>query len=108
MPGPTRQGVKPRVKPAGVDPRLVAGDASNGGGRRKRCSGHGLMRGWVLQVAGDVAHPTVAVFGAGVAGVNGGELFCGRRSSGLGGARVRGARGLAEGLCGLLGQLGAR
>ena len=82
MPGPTRQGVKPRVKPAGVDPRLVAGNASNGGGRRKRCSGHGLMRGWVLRVAGNVAHPTVAVFGAGVAGVNGGELFCGRRSSG--------------------------
>ena len=66
------------------------------------------MRGWVLRVAGDVAHPTVAVFGAGVAGVNGGKLFCGRRSSGLGGERVRGARGLAEGLCGLLGQLGAR
>ena len=84
-PGPTRQGVKPRVKPAGVDPRLVAGDASNGGGRRKRCSGHGLMRGWVLQVAGDVAHPTVAVFGAGVAGVNGGELFCGHQSSGTDG-----------------------
>ena len=40
------------------------------------------MRGWVLRVAGDVAHPTVAVFGAGVAGVNGGEHFRGGRSSG--------------------------
>ena len=26
------------------------------------------MRGWALRVAGDVAHPTVAVAGAGVAG----------------------------------------
>ena len=47
------------------------------------------MRGWVLRVAGDVAHPTVAVVGAGVAGVNGGELFCGRRSSGNLGVGVR-------------------
>ena len=41
------------------------------------------MRGWVLRVAGGVAHPTVAVVGAGVAGNDDGVEPGGGRSSGV-------------------------
>ena len=40
------------------------------------------MRGWALRVADDVAHPTVAVVGAGVAGNDDGVEPGGGRSSG--------------------------
>ena len=39
------------------------------------------MRGWVLRVAGGVAHPTVALVGAGVAGNDDGVEPGGGRSS---------------------------
>ena len=91
-----------RVKRGQTRRRLDAGEARDGGERRKRCSGHGLMRGWALRVAGDVAHPTVAVFGAGVAGVNGGELFCGRRSSGNLGVALQSMGGGVLGVYGFM------
>ena len=43
------------------------------------------MRGWVVRVAGGVAHPTVAVVGAGVAGNDDGVEPGGSRSSANGG-----------------------
>ena len=43
------------------------------------------MRRWVLRVAGAVAHPTVAVVGAGVAGNDDGVEPGGGRSSAVGG-----------------------
>ena len=43
------------------------------------------MRGWVLRVGGGVAHPTVAVVGAGVAGNDDGVEPGGGRSSAVGG-----------------------
>ena len=65
--------------------RHDAGEARDGGERRKRCSGHGSMRRWVLRIAGDVAHPTVALVGAGVAGNDDGVEPGGGRSSAVGG-----------------------
>ena len=53
-----------------------------GGVARSGDSGDERRRGWALRVAGATSRPLVAVVGPGVAGVDGGELGCGRRSSG--------------------------
>ena len=45
-------------------------------------TGHRLTRGRARLKEGSEAHLWVAVVRVGVDGVNGGELFCGRRSSG--------------------------
>ena len=47
-----------------------------------------MARGAQLRDEGGVAHPTVAVAGAGVAGSSAGDEVCGGRSSGLGGFGV--------------------
>ena len=46
-------------------------------------TGHRLTRGRARLKEGSEAHLWVAVVRVGVDGVNGGELFCGRRSSGV-------------------------
>ena len=63
--------------------RLDAGEARRGGARRKPTTGALLARREQLRGEGGVAHPTVAVAEAGVAGAAGGDLFCGCRSSGV-------------------------
>ena len=90
---------------AGVRPATTKTAA--GARRSGAASGFGPSQGH-QRVALACAHPKEACGRRGVAGArrSGGRSGC--RSSGLGGARLRGARGLAEGLCGLLGQLGAR
>ena len=70
--------------------RLDAGEARRGGARQKPTTGALLARREQLRGEGGVAHPTVAVAKAGVAGAAGGELFCGGRSSGEVGVGVRG------------------
>ena len=47
--------------------------------------GHDGANGWVLRVAGGVAHPTMTVVGAGVAGNDDGVEPGGGRSSAVGG-----------------------
>ena len=69
--------------------RLDAGEARHGGARRKPTTGALLARREQLRGEGGVAHPTVAVAEAGVAGAAGGELLCGCRSSGNLGVGVR-------------------
>ena len=90
---------------AGVRPATTktAAEARRSGA----ASGFGPSQGH-QRVALACAHPKEACGRRGVAGArrSGGRGGC--RSSGLGGARLGSARGLAEGLCGLLGQLGAR
>ena len=78
-----------------------------GARRSGAASGFGPSQGH-QRVALACAHPKEACGRRGVAGArrSGGRGGC--RSSGLGGARLGSARGLAEGLCGLLGRLGAR
>ena len=71
-----------RVKLVGVDPGLVAGKARDGGGAQDSSMGHRSRRRWAVRVAGTTARLLVAVVGPGVAGVDDGELGCGRRSSG--------------------------
>ena len=70
---------QPRRSSAGGDKntrRMLTGVA------RDDATEGGLRRGLSLRGAGGVAHPLVVATGAGVAGADGGELFCGRRSSG--------------------------
>ena len=43
---------------------------------------HHSIHGLILRVPGSEAHPKQQAAAAGVAGADGGELFCGRRSSG--------------------------
>ena len=90
---------------AGVRPATTKTAA--GARRSGAASGFGPSQGH-QRVALACAHPKEACGRRGVAGArrSGGGGGC--RSSGLAGARLRSARGLAEGLCGLLGQLGAR
>ena len=63
-------------------PRLAAGKVSSALVPRVSYTGHRSRRRWALRVADATARPLVAVVGPGVAGVDGGELFCGRQSSG--------------------------
>ena len=63
------QGVKlgsTQVKLAGVDPRVVAGDTRDGGGRRKSSSGDQMSGGEALLGAGDRAHQMGQAGAAGV------------------------------------------
>ena len=80
------------VKVGQTHRRHDAGEARDGGAMRKRATGHGRGRAWARWRALAPARRTVAVAGPGVAGVDGGELGCGRRSSGAVGIDV------AEGL----------
>ena len=61
--------------------RLAAGEVSGAPVPCVCSTGHRSRRRWALRVADATARPLVAVVGPGVAGVDGGELFCGRRSS---------------------------
>ena len=80
------------VKVGQTHRRRDAGEARDGGATRDRATGHGRGRAWARWRALAPARRTVAVAGPGVAGVDGGELGCGRRSSGAVGI------GVAEGL----------
>ena len=60
---------------------------------RDRATGHGRGRSWARWRALAPARRTVAVAGPGVAGVDGGELGCGGRSSGAVGISVAGGLG---------------
>ena len=80
-------GVKPRssrVKPAGLGPRLVAGDDRDDGGLRKSPTGDGFGRGEALRRAATRAQLMEQMAGAGVAGDERGKLTGGGRSSEVG------------------------
>ena len=68
--------------------RLAAGEVSGALVPRVSSTGHRSRRRWALRVAGATARPLVAVVGPWVAGVDGGELGCGRRSSGVGAGSI--------------------
>ena len=72
---------------AGVDPRLVAGGARDGGGVRFPSSGDQMAGGGQLRVAGSRPHPFVQTAGAEVArahrnGVRGGDRSSGQHGHG--------------------------
>ena len=69
------------VKVGQTHRRRDAGEARDGGATRDRATGHGRGRAWARWKALAPARRTVAVAGPGMAGVGGGELGCGRRSS---------------------------
>ena len=89
-PGPTRQGGQTPGQLAGVDPRLVAGGARDGGGGRKSSSGDQNSGSDHLRVAGAQPHPSRQAGGAEVERARRNRARGGGRSSGL--VRV-GARG---------------
>ena len=70
------------VKVGQTHRRHDAGEVRDGGAMRNRATGHGRGRAWARWKALALARRMVAVAGPGVAGVDGGELGCGRRSSG--------------------------
>ena len=82
--------------------RLDAGEARRGGACRKPTTGALLARREQLRGEGGVAHPTVAVAEAGVAGAAGGELFCGCRSSGNLGVALQSTGGGVVGVYGFM------
>ena len=71
-----------RVKQGQTRRRLDAGEARDGGAARKAPTGHGRGRSWAHWRALAGARRMVVVAGPVVTGVDGGELFRGRRSSG--------------------------
>ena len=71
-----------RVKLAGVDPRLVAGGARDGGGVRFPSSGDQMAGGGRLRDAGARPRRVMAAAGPEMAGVVTGVDLGGRRSSG--------------------------
>jgi len=71
-----------RVKQGQTGRRLDAGEARDGGAARKAPTGHGRGRSWAHWRALAGARRMVVVAGPVVTGVDGGELFHGRRSSG--------------------------
>ena len=81
------------VKVGQTHRRRDAGEARDGGATRDRATGHGRGRAWARWRALAPARRTVAVAGPGVAGVDGDELGCGRRSSGAVGISVAGGLG---------------
>ena len=87
-PGPTRQGGQTPGQLAGVDPRLVAGEARDGGGLRVYCSGNQMDGGDHLRDAGDPVRRVVQSVTPGATYIDGGELKGGGRSSGLSGNGV--------------------
>ena len=70
--------------------RLAAGEARRGGALRKSPTGHQLMRGEQLRVAGNEPRCLVVVGGLGVAGNVAGDEPCGRRSRAKVSPRLRG------------------
>ena len=78
------------VKVGQTHRRHDAGEARDGGAMRKRATGHGRGRAWAHWEALAPARRMVVVAVPGVAGVDGGELGCGRRSSGAVGIDVAG------------------
>ena len=97
------------VKVGQTHRRRDAGEARDGGAMRDRATGHGRGRSWARWKALAPARRTVAVAGPGVAGVDGGELGCGRRGSVVHGNRVgarrRAKRGARDALRGLANSL---
>ena len=81
------------VKVGQTHRRRDAGEARDGGAMRDRATGHGRGRSWARWRALAPARRTVVVAGPEVAGVDGGELGCGRRSSGAVGVGVAGCLG---------------
>ena len=81
------------VKLAGVDPRLVAGEARDGGGLRVSCSGNQMAGGDHLRDAGDPACRVVQSVTLGATYIDGSKLKGGGRSSGLSGNGVAGHEG---------------
>ena len=80
-----REGGQTRVKLAGVDPRLVAGEARDGGERRDSPSDDQKSGGGALRDAQARAHLTGPTGEARVAGGDGNHDDGGGRSSGGGG-----------------------
>ena len=90
------------VKMGQTHRRHDAGEARDGGAMRNRATGHGRGCSWARWRALAPARRTVVVAEPEVAGVDGGELGCGRRGSvvhGNGvGARRRAKRGARDAL----------
>ena len=76
------QGVQLGSKLAGLGPRLVAGEARDGGGGRNSSSGDQMAGGGQLRDAEDPARRVVRLVRPGVTYIDGGELKGGGRSSG--------------------------
>ena len=76
------------VKVGQTHRRHDAGEAREGGATRDRATGHGRGRAWARWRALAPAHRMVVVAVPEVAGIDGGELGCGRRSSGVGAGSV--------------------
>ena len=81
------------VKVGQTHRRRDAGEARDGGAMRDRATGHGRGRSWARWRALAPARRTVVVAEPGVAGVDGGELGCSRRTSGAVGIGVAGGLG---------------
>ena len=96
------------VKVGQTHRRRDAGEARDGGATRDRATGHGRGRAWARWKALAPARRTVAVDGPGVAGVDGGELGCGRRSSVRSKSALQGVWGGVSVCCVILVRCGAR
>ena len=83
----------PGVKLGQTHRRRDASEVRDGGATRDRATGHGRGRAWARWRALAPAHRMVVVAVPEVAGVDGGELGCGRRSSGAVGIDVAGGLG---------------
>ena len=97
------------VKVGQTHRRRDAGEARDGGAMRDRATGHGQGRAWARWRALAPAHRMVVVAVPEVAGIDGGELGCGRRGSvvhGNGvGARSQAKQGARDALRGLTNSL---
>ena len=103
-----REGGQTRVKLAGVDPRLVAGEARDGGERRDSPSDDQKSDGGALRDAQTRAHLIGPTGDAGVAGVRRSGARGGGRSSAMCGVGLRRARRETDGPDGIRGPPEAR
>ena len=90
------------VKPTGLGPRLVAGEARDGGGGRNSSSGDQMAGGGQLHDAEDPARRVVWSVRPGATYIDGGELKGGGRSTARSGLALGGTAGRTGGRARLL------